>query len=114
MCAAGFFLMTEEQGNAPKTGQSHQAENDAAEQRGLSAKQESNNVEAEQADAAPVQCADDCQSQRDFIPKHNKSSISSGLIRVLTVACPVFAGNMCGGEKVFRKFRESVNCGCNP
>ena len=52
MCAAGFFLMTEEQGNAPKTGQSHQAENDAAEQRGLSAKQESNNVEAEQADAA--------------------------------------------------------------
>ena len=55
MCAAGFFLVTEEQCDAPQTGQTNQAEDHSTEQRGLSTEQEGHQIKAEQTDAAPAQ-----------------------------------------------------------
>ena len=65
-----FFLAAEQQADAPQASQAHQGENDAGEDGQLTAAEECHQVEAEQADAAPVQGADDDQDQCDLVKDH--------------------------------------------
>ena len=81
-CAA--ILRAEEQGDAPKTRQTHQTVNDAGEQGQLAAEEEGHGVEPEEADAAPVQRADDHQDQRKFVDDHKKPPFHKGS----AIACP--------------------------
>ena len=58
-----FFPFPEEQGNAPDTGQGDNGVDYTADRGALSAKSPSHYVELEQADAAPVDGADDHKDQ---------------------------------------------------
>ena len=63
-------MLGEEQGDAPDRGQTHQSIDDAAEGAGLSAKGEGHEVKSENADAAPVEAADDSQDEGDLVDNH--------------------------------------------
>ena len=58
-----LFPVAEQKGNSPNPRQSNQGINDPADRRRLPAKHPGHNVKLEQADAAPVQRADDHQDQ---------------------------------------------------
>ena len=60
----GFVPVAEEQGNAPKSRQTDEGEDNSAEGGSLSAEKPAHKVELEQADRAPVQRADDNEYQR--------------------------------------------------
>ena len=81
------ILRAEEQGDAPKTRQTHQTVNDAGEQGQLAAEEEGHGVEPEEADAAPVQRADDHQDQRKFVDDAlhiaGKSASSGQMVRFI-------------------------------
>ena len=61
------FAGAEEERDAPDAGERNDGINDAAEDRGLAAAQPCHKVKLEQADAAPVQRADDGEDQRNTI-----------------------------------------------
>ena len=65
----------EDQGNAPQGGQAHQGVDHPAGHAGLPAEEGGHDVEAEQADAAPVEPADDGQDQGQFIKEHRIRSL---------------------------------------
>ena len=60
-------VVAEEEGDAPQTCDAHQWVDDAADGAHLPAEEEGNAVKAKQTHAAPVQCANDDQHQRQFI-----------------------------------------------
>ena len=66
-CFHGFFPVPEEQGDAPDGSQSDQGVDDAADNGRLAAEEPSHQVELEEADAAPVQAADDDKDQTDSV-----------------------------------------------
>ena len=66
--------LAEEHRDAPDTGKPHERVDDAADRAHLPAKEERHAVKAEQADAAPVECADDGKRQRDLIDDHEITS----------------------------------------
>ena len=70
--AAVFFrlfdiILPEQQGDAPQSGDAHQCIDDAAPYCQLSTEYGGHAVKAEQADAAPVQSADNDEDQGDAI-----------------------------------------------
>ena len=67
---SGFGIRSEEQCNAPQTGQSNQRVNDSGKEGELSAAEEGNRIKAKQSDTAPVQSAYDDQNQCDCIKNH--------------------------------------------
>ena len=66
-------LAAEEQGNAPDRGQAHQGIDHAADGAAGAAEQEGDQVKAEDADAAPIQAADNGQNQSNLIHDHGKN-----------------------------------------
>ena len=64
------FAGAKQQGNAPQPGQSDQRVYDAADDSGLPAEDPCYDVEGKEADAAPIQCTDDDQDQRDRVDDH--------------------------------------------
>ena len=74
LCGMGsvacFLVGAEQQCDAPQARQTYQGVDDAGQQRGLAPKAESHRVKAKQADAAPVQRADDGQDQCDLVDHH--------------------------------------------
>ena len=66
----GFLTAPEEQCDAPDSGKAHQCVDHAGEYGHLAAAEKGHRVEAEQADAAPVEGTDNGQDQRQFIQQH--------------------------------------------
>lgn len=62
----------EEQGDAPETGQTHKCVDNAGEDGKLAAEEEGHGVKSEQADAAPVERANDGNQDCNFI-KHTRN-----------------------------------------
>ena len=79
---ASLVAVPEEQRDAPDAGQPHQGIDDPAENGHLPAAEEGYDVEAENADAAPVQRADDGQRQGNFVPYHGFPSNRDVNLRV--------------------------------
>ena len=72
----------EDQGDAPQGGQAHQDVDHPAGHTGLPAEEGGHDVVAEQADAAPVEPADDGQDQGDFIDDHREETSSDWIPRI--------------------------------
>ena len=66
----GDGSVPEKQGHAPEPGEPHQRENDAADCGGLPSEDRCDDVEPENTDAAPVESADDGQSQANAVHYH--------------------------------------------
>ena len=73
--------LTEEQGNAPHTGQPNQRINHTADNGHLTAAKKSDTVKAENADAAPVQGTHDGEDQGESVKKHKLTSDSFALMQ---------------------------------
>ena len=72
-------VLPEQHGDAPHTRQRHQRIDDPAEHGSLAAKQPGHGVKLEQADASPVEGADDHQDQSEFVQHFFHSlSVSAG------------------------------------
>ena len=69
-------ILSEEQRDTPCCRQSDQGVDDAADGAGLSAAQQRDQIELENADQSPVQTADNHQYQCDFVDKHRKTPLS--------------------------------------
>jgi len=67
LCVTGLLVSVEQHGNAPDSGQPHQRIDDAADETHLATAEKGYDIEAKDADAAPVQGADDRKNQRKFI-----------------------------------------------
>ena len=65
--AAGGYLFLEEKGNAPKSCNPNQGIDNAADDRHLASKQCCDEIEAKEADTAPVQSTDDYKHQRNIV-----------------------------------------------
>jgi hypothetical protein len=61
------ILFRKQKGDAPESRKCNENINDSGEQSGGASRDPSNGIEGEEANQAPVQCADDNQRQRDFI-----------------------------------------------
>ena len=68
-----------QQGNAPDRGQAHQGIDHAADGAAGATEQEGDQVKAEDADAAPIQAADNGQNQSDLIHDHGKNLLILGI-----------------------------------
>ena len=73
--------LTEEQGNAPHTGQTYQRVDHAADDGHLTAAEKCDTVKAENADAAPVQGAHNGEDQGESVKKHKLTSDHVALLR---------------------------------
>ena len=68
------FSLTEKHRNAPDTGKTHKRVDDTADRTHLPAEEKCHAVKAEQANTAPVECADDGERQCDLINDHEITS----------------------------------------
>jgi hypothetical protein len=66
------FFSAEQNGQAPNARKAHQRENDAGKDGDLAAKQEGNDVKIENANASPVQRADNHKRQSNFVQYHTE------------------------------------------
>ena len=69
----GIRAVTKQQRDAPQRGYADQSVNDPAHHTRLPTEQEGDQIKTEQADAAPVQAADDGERQSDLIQHKRKS-----------------------------------------
>ena len=85
MVPQGLGLILEEQGDAPKSGDSHQDIDGTAEHRGRSAADPRHQIETKNAHDAPVQAADDGQDQGDLIQNsHIRSLLGAAMGQSIT------------------------------
>ena len=66
--------IAKDHGDAPQTGNAHQCVDNAADGAHLAAEEKCHAVKAEQANTAPVECADDGERQCDLINDHEITS----------------------------------------
>ena len=72
---AGGGGVPEQEGDAPQGGKPHQGKDDPAEGGALAAEEETDQVEPKNADAAPVDAADDGQRQGKFVNEHSQKDL---------------------------------------